>query len=232
MNSLNPVKVSDEAMVFEITSPSQITSENLHTFFQSNIKKWVIFRAPNIDENFLNEVALRLRKSFFVQVGFVAEKDQINPFGISSQLLTTVENGDSREVISLIKSTIVTDFLEKWSDYLGICKDEFAPDSINSLFNGQQTLTLYSGVRPVAVSYVFDHHDCLRKDLNQIGWVWINEHLSTQERSECHHHLTNWFKNRFSGFFQAGIHIENMSISFQFSPCFLLENSPFFSKIF
>lgn len=207
------IKSNDTESVYKVASFASIKIECLDQFFKKKPNSTLIFRTEKCDMIDLDELRANIPNNYFTQIGFVAKKvDLIKPQECLIDCpLKSVIPKNIKNFRNLISNTVEQYFMNSWKDYLGEKTiTSFKQILLDSLSPERGIIIEYEG-KPVAVMAIFPHHDCLSREVEQIGWAWIDKNLSLILRRHVRHLLVLWLASLSAQLFQGGIHLHNIS---------------------
>lgn len=170
-----------------------------------------VVRARNYRPDDIETLQKKIGRGYFTQLGFLASKSDVSaPWSAPSSVkMTRFRNvEEAREWAS---KTLKISLIEPWRSYLGEKMVDVFSRSVDSSITLECSVVFMYKSQIVGMAYHFPHQDCVGNEVGQIGWIWIQPDLPKDLRREIRSHMATWLQSLKFGFFQAGIHLYNIS---------------------
>ncbi len=189
---------------------SKMKFEMLQNQYQ---KDTIVLHGDSLEED-IEDIRENFKDEYFVQLGYTANQELITRIERKKEKLNlnrTIYPND-REALEDIKNTYKIELDKTWYKYI---PDTIHKENIDYLTNSLDLSRVYSlktaDNNIASIIMTFDSKYFTGESVDQIGWVWIDQNLSKEIRTEAHLLLSNWLRSNLRhDFYQAGVHIENI----------------------
>ncbi|MBF0104701.1 MAG: GNAT family N-acetyltransferase [Deltaproteobacteria bacterium] len=146
---------------------------------------------------------------YFTQLGFIAHRSDINPIRTETTGVVAQIPNQTGGTVELFTNAVKRNFVIPWQKYLGVGLSEVFIDCVGSTLVLEHSLCFMYDGKLVGLAYRFPSHDCMGRELQQVGWVWIDKTLKLSSRREIRSMISQWLRDSDATLFQAGIHVFN-----------------------
>lgn len=188
---------------------SKMKFEMLQNQYQTDT---IVLHGDSLEED-IESIKENFKDEYFVQLGYTADSESITQFESKKEkqsLIRTIYPNE-KEALEDVRNTYEVEIDKTWYKYI---PDSIHKENIDYLTNNLDISRVYSlksaDNNIVSIIMTFDSKFFTGELVDQIGWVWIDQNLSKEIRTEAHLLLSNWLRSNLRhDFYQAGIHIEN-----------------------
>lgn len=188
---------------------SKMKFEMLQNQYQTDT---IVLHGDSLEED-IESIKENFKDEYFVQLGYTADSESITQFESKKEkqsLIRTIYPNE-KEALEDVRNTYEVEIDKTWYKYI---PDSIHKENIDYLTNNLDISRVYSlksaDNNIVSIIMTFDSKFFTGELVDQIGWVWIDQNLSKEIRTEAHLLLSIWLRSNLRhDFYQAGIHIEN-----------------------
>lgn len=190
---------------------SDLNRNLIREHFKEEANVDLVARVRNYRPDDIAALQKKIGRDYFTQLGFFASKSDISvprPVPSSVKMTRFRSTDEAREWAC---KTLKVSFIEPWQSYLGEKMVDVFLQSVDSSITLECSVAFMYESQIVGMAYHFPHRDCVGNDVGQIGWVWIQPDLPKVLRREIRGHVATWLQKLEFGYFQAGVHLYNIS---------------------
>lgn len=205
------LRVSQSEVVVGIADAARLTMREIDGYAHQYPRRWLVFRPDRFEYDDVALLRRRVPKTHFVQMGLTVHASAIRvPDARPLPPHCTIRSPRSlAELRELTQRTTEEYFLKPWRTYLGSSlSHQFVSAFLDTLSINQSRIAVSDDL-PIGMISVAKAEDCLEHSLDQVTWIWINQQLDAEIRSNTHYAFMHWLRERGSIRYQAGIHIYN-----------------------
>lgn len=198
--------------VFAINSGRDITNELIDSFFMvDNAKSSELIIRP---KSFTLEDTLYLdnnlnKDNYYYQLGFITHKNHLTKSDVSIDISFTPFT-DINSLRNENNRTIEEYFFKRWPQYVyEQLKIEYGK-YVDSHIQINHSWKIVFQDKYIGLISIFPSKDCLKNNLMQIGWVWIDENIDSTIRKETHKSIVNHLIDISDDLIQAGVALFNI----------------------
>ena len=211
MDSPTPINSSDIESVFQIERFSHIDKDLLATLAKDYPTEWLVFVPQNPNPDDLPLLAKECHNTYFVQLGFIGTPNNIQYKKRESPNITEEVFSSKKNLIECFYSIYQKELSQPWTQYIPKNMHQSNIEIISEVSTLENSLFLKSEVTSEIMALVlnFPSQLCTGENIEQVGWIWIHQNLTKEDRQVAREKIKYWLASRKAKTFQSGIHLEN-----------------------